>query len=60
MGSRDGPKARVGVSWLGVAISLSSLVYPHVNCTPQGCVGQEVTAGPACQDSCLVLWGMSR
>lgn len=59
MGRRDGPKARDGVSWLGVAISLT-LLPPPVNCTPRGCVGQEVTAGPEGQDSCLMLWGVSR
>lgn len=57
MGSRHGPKARDGVSWLGVAISLTLFpsVPPPVNCTPLGYVGQELTAGPECQDSCLVL-----
>lgn len=57
MGSRDGPRAGAGVSWLSVALrsAFFSGVPPPVNYAPQGYVVWELTAWPHCQDSWPVL-----
>lgn len=62
MGSRDGPRAREGVSWLGVALRSASFpgIPLPVNCAPQSYVVWELTAWPNCHDSWLVFQGMSR